>query len=64
LDGKTRTEYLRDIVSGHMRMARFRRLQEKVSQDPALQRSYSEQEAVQMVREVRKERSAARRAKV
>ncbi len=64
LDGKTRTEYLRDIVSGHMRMARFRRLQEKVSQDPALQRNYSEQDTVQMIREVRKERSMARRAKV
>jgi hypothetical protein len=63
LDGKTRTEYLRDIVSGHMRMARFRRLQEKVSKTPALQRAYSEQDVVQMVREVRKERAAERQAR-
>ena len=62
LDGKTRTEYLRDIVSGHLRMARFRRLQEKVSKTPSLQRNYSEQEIVQMVREVRKERANERRA--
>ena len=61
--GKTRTEYLRDIVQGHVRMARFRRLQEKVSVTPVLQRDYSDQDVAKMVREVRKERAVGRRAK-
>lgn len=61
--GKNRTEYLRDVVEGHIRMARFRRIQEIAEKNRRPDWPQTEEEVVALVRQVRKEMANEKRSK-
>jgi hypothetical protein len=58
--GKTRTEYLRDIVSGHLRVAKFRELRELVQQDRKPDWPKTEDEVVAVMKAERRRHKADR----
>ena len=61
--GKTRTEYLRDVVQGHLRMARMRQLQDRVAKRGGLKAQFTDEQIVGFVKEVRHEIARERAAK-
>jgi hypothetical protein len=61
-DGKTRTEYLRSLILGHLRMVHMRQLQDRVAKR-GLRTNFSDEQIVEFVREVRKERSREKAAR-
>lgn len=58
--GKTRTEYLRDIVAGHLRVAKFRELREQVQAAWKPSWPKSEDEVVALIKAERRRSKAAR----
>jgi aryl carrier-like protein len=61
-DGKTRVEYLRNLIMGHLRMVRMRQLQERVAKR-GIRTDFSEEQVVEFVREVRRERAREKEAR-
>lgn len=58
--GKTRTEYLRDIVSGHLRVAKFRELRELVQEDRKPDWPKTEDEVVALIKAERRRARVSR----
>lgn len=58
--GKSRTEYLRDIVSGHLRVAKFRALREAVQDAWKPSWPATEEEVVSLIKAERRRSKGAR----